>query len=290
MISFASAAGADAESLAAAGFSAAALVATALASGFFSSYLGFGGGIVIVSLLPVLTSLTPAESARAALLLVLCLSLSNTVIFARKRLIDWSWALSLTAAGSLAAFFSGRAAPGLSDFSLRFILWLFLLFVTVFSSAKIFLKGAFPFRPAAKPRRDEGKRRGFLRKTLQQSAGGALMGLSSGLSGFSGGVILSPLLHETRALPLKNISPSLAVAGAALAVFALFGHQTAGGPFSASLQAAFPVLLIFSFSGLAAGHFFHRKKDRFRRLVILRLVTGALFLTVSGELIHILQK
>ena len=285
MISFFSAGGFDEGAFAA----WIALAAAALASGFFSSYLGFGGGIVIVSLAPVLTNLSPAESARAALFLILCLSLSNAALFARKRLIDWNWALSMTAAGSLAAFFSGRAAPSLSDFSLRLILWFFLFFVTALPSAKIFWRGAFPFRPAAKPRLNKtgsSWRRGVF-KTLQKSACGALMGLSSGLSGFSGGVILSPLLHETRALPLKNISPSLSFAAAGLAVFALFGHQTAGGPFSDSLRAAFPVLLIFSFSGLIAGHFFHRKKDRSRRLVILRLVTAGLFLTVSFELIKI---
>ena len=81
--------------------------------------------------------------------------------------------------------------------------------------------------------------------------GGALMGLCSGLTGLGGGVIISPLLHESLALPLKKISPSIALVTLFMSVFALSGQQWQGFSIleNNSLKLAFPVLLLFAVLG-----------------------------------------
>ena len=233
-------------------------------SGFFSSYLGIGGGIFIVSLLPLFTIYSPGETIQVSLVLIFSITFVNSLIFVCKRLVAWNWTSSLVAIGGVFAFLSGSLVTELSDFSIRFLLWLFLFFIVVFP----FIKGD------------------FFQKQLKL-VGGALMGLSSGLAGIGGGTILSPLLHESSSLPLKKISPSISLVTLFMSVFALSGYHWKGGyPLdNFYLPYVFPVLLLFALPGLALGHWFQGKNDRKRRVFIVRVMTAVLFLKVSVELL-----
>lgn len=245
-----------------------------LFAGFLSSYMGIGGGIVIVSLLPVFTDFSPGETIQISLCLVFCLTLSNSLIFLRKNLVAWDWTIYLIAIGGGVAFFAGSLVPELSNFFLRFLLWCFLFLVVFFP----FIAKKLSYKMTAKNKLSS------LIPIWFKIFGGALMGLCSGLTGVGGGIILSPLLHESSVLSLKKISPSLSFATLFMSVFALLGQLSKGISLNVSMKSVFPNLLLFAVLGLALGHFFHGRDKRRKRIFIVRTVTVILFLKVSMEL------
>ena len=269
------------------------LAALAFVSGFCSSYLGIGGGVVIVSLLPAFTDFSPTETIQISLALMFFITLLNSLIFLYKNLVAWDWAGPLIVTGGAFAFLGGSFVTGLSDFSIRFLLWWVLFFIVTFSLTKIgfFQKHLVPSFQVQKSESNKKFFHFFLNwiggKYSLRILGGALMGLCSGLTGLGGGVIISPLLHESPALPLKKISPSVALVTLFMSVFALSGQQWKGFSIweNASLKVAFPVLLLFAVLGLSLGHLFHGRGERHKRLLIVRLITGTLFLKVTVELL-----
>ena len=247
----------------------------------------------MVSLLPVFTDFSPVEIIQISLALMFFITLSNSLIFLYKNLVAWDWALPLVITGGMFAFLGGSFVTGLSDFSIRFLLWCFLFFIVIFS----LIKTGFSQRhliPLLRIRLPEMKGHFFLfpLKKIREKYGlrifgGAFMGLCSGLTGLGGGVIISPLLHESSILPLKKISPSIAIVTLFMSVFALSGQQWQGFSLweSASFKAVFPVLLFFAVSGLSLGHFFHSRGERDKRILVVRAITGILFLKVTAELL-----
>ena len=276
-------------------------------AGFLSSYMGIGGGIVIVSLLPVFTDFSPEKIIQISLCLVLCLTLSNSLIFLRKKLIAWDWALSLIVTGGGFAFLAGSFVPELSDFSLRFLLWCFLLFVVSFPFIAKYLfqwgknvnKNELSFsipswfkilwfvKGNSKKNLKSNQYKNRIYGNGLKIFGGSLMGLCSGLTGMGGGMILSPLLHESGILSLKKISPSLSFTTLFMSAFALMGQLSNGIYLNASMKSVFFNLLLFALSGLALGHFFHGRDNKEKRIFIVRTVTMILFLKVSMELIFL---
>ena len=184
------------------------LAVLAFASGFFSSYLGLGSGLLIVSLLP---GFSPAGTIQVSLILLFFTTGSNSLIFLYKRLVAWDWVWPLIFTGALFAFLGGSLTGRFSDFQIRFLLWCFLGFIV-----------AVPFIK----KRILKKRKNSVLK-LKVFAG-SLMGLCSGLSGLSGGLILSPLLHESEALPFKKIAPSVSVVTWFFCCFRHFRPEVAG--------------------------------------------------------------
>lgn len=298
-------------------------------AGFLSSYMGIGGGIIIVSLLPVFTDFSPEEIIKISLCLVFCLTLFNSLIFLSKNLIAWDWTLSLIVTGSGFAFLSGSFVPEFSDFSLRFLLWCFLLFVVSFPFIAKYLfqrkkyinnlsfsipswfkvlwssKENIPIvfkkfevlqkKKSRKPKQDQYKTKNLnsdqhknrIQRNSLKIFGGALMGLCSGLTGMGGGMILSPLLHESGILSLKKIAPSLSFTTLFISVFALMGQLSNDIYLNASMKSVFFYLLLFALSGLALGHFFHGRDNKKKRILIVRTVTMLLFLKVSMELVFL---
>ena len=257
------------------------LAVLALVSGFCSSYLGAGGGVIIVALLPVLTDFSANEIIQISLALMVFITLLNSLIFLYKKLVAWDWVGSLIITGGFFAFLAGSFVTELSDFSIRFILWGFLFLIVAFwvTRTEFFQKKKFLSDGIFFNRMSE--------KLGLKVFGGLLMGLCSGLTGLGGGVILSPLLHESQALPLKKISPSLSFVTLFMAVFAISGQHWQGLSLleNPSLKWVFPVLLVFAILGLSLGHFFHGRGERKQRVFIVRVLTGVLFFKVSAELL-----
>ena len=265
------------------------LAILALVSGFCSSYLGAGGGVIIVSLLPILTDFSASEIIQISLALMVFITLLNSLIFLYKKLVAWDWVGYLIVTGGICAFLAGSFVTGLSDFSIRFLLWSFLFLIVGFSLVKteFFQKHIASFFQRKKLLSDRFFFNGMSEKLGLKVFGGALMGLCSGLTGLGGGVILSPLLHESHALPLKKISPSVSFVTLFMAVFAISGQQWRGLSLleNESLKFVFPVLLVFAILGLSLGHVFHGRGERRQRVFIVRTLVGILFLKVSVELL-----
>lgn len=257
------------------------LAVLAFSSGFFSSYLGLGSGLLIVSLLP---GFSPAETIQISLILLFFITGSNSLIFFFNKLMAWDWIWPLVFVGVLFAFLGGSLISSLSDFQVRFLLWCFLGFIVIVPFIKTGLlkkQGSIGLRC-----RSMDKNPKISDQIGIKIFSGSLMGLCSGLSGLGGSLILSPLLHESKALPFKRIAPSVSVVTWFFAVFAISGQQWRG--FSIwdqdLFRQAFPILLVSAFVGLTVGHIFHKSDDRKRRLLIIRILITALFLKVSVEL------
>ena len=248
---------------------------------------------MIVSLLPAFTDFSPGETIQISLALMFFITLLNSLIFLYKHLVAWNWVGPLIVTGGGFAFLGGSFVTGLSDFTIRFLLWCFLFCIVGFSLTKteFFQKYLIPLFQIQKSASDKKISHFFLNwingKYSLRIFGGALMGLCSGLTGLGGGVIISPLLHESPALPLKKISPSIALVTLFMSVFALSGQQWQGFSIleNNSLKLVFPVLLFFAVLGISLGHLFHGRGERHKRLLIVRLITGILFLKVTAELL-----
>ena len=240
-----------------------------LASGFCSAWLGVGGSVFIVPLLPFLSGLSPLESLQLSLFLIFIISLINSLSFIFQKLVLWPcFFRGLT--GSLSfAFISGFFVAYLSPWQIRFILWLFLALILslpwLLKKAPVFLynQGLYIFS--------------------------SLMGICSGGTGLGGGMILSPYLHESRKIPAQNIPAVVSCIMFFVSSFSLLGQMSRPGFVFASSGPwwfCFFLLFIPSLVGLCFGYFFNiRQKNIHWRRLILRGAVALMFCKMTIELI-----
>ena len=155
-----------------------------LLSGVSVTFLGMGGSVYIVPLLPLLTGLSPYETIQLSFLFLFVMTVFNSVIFIYKKLVVWSLFRVVATTGVAMSFLSSLLITQLPPFSVRFVLWVFLGLILSFP---LFLSRISWFVKQLPP------------------VSGVLMGLCSGLTGLGGGVILSPLFHESRQIPSSKI-------------------------------------------------------------------------------------
>ena len=234
-------------------------------SGFSSAWLGVGTGLFIVSFVPVIAGLSPLETLQASLLIVFPINLINSLVFSVQRLVVWSWCIPIILIGLVCSFLLSVFVTSLSPFQVRLILWLFLGFLPLV----VFVLGRWP-----------------VMKKLLPWTSGFLVGSCSGLTGLGGGIVLSPLLHESRSLPARKIAPLICVSTLFISFFALLGQERGAGVFSNSShwwKCCF-ILLACSCVGLLVGHLLNKKeRSRLRRLLV-RGLTFLMFCIVTGEL------
>jgi len=238
-------------------------------SGLCSAYLGVGGSLFIVPLLPLLVGLSALETLQISLFLILVMSLLNTLSFIYQKLVLWSWVFSIILSSLGMAFVSSFFTRFMNETELRFILWLFLFFML---ALPLLVKRIF-----------------WLQTRKGVYAVGSLMGLCVGLTGLGGGFIISPYFHESKLIPTKNVSAVVCVAMFCTSLVAIFSWIS-GMDFSFSPRPfwwfCYGLLLVASVLGLAVGLYFNLK-DQYpiRRRFWLRLLLILMFLQVSGELI-----
>ena len=237
-------------------------------SGFCAAYLGVGGSVFIVPLLPFLTGLDPLNSLRLSLSLIFVISFVNSLAFIGQKLVLWPWFIKGVLGALSAAFLSGFFVTYLSAFQIRLILWLFLALIL-----------GLPFILRKYP---SLKNKGIYIFSV-------LMGGCSGFTGLGGGMILSPYFHESRQIPLKNIPAVVSCIMFCVSVFSLLGQtlKTDDLPFShfSLWRIYFFLLLIPSLTGLIFGYVanIRHKSLKWRRL-ILRTAVGVMFVTLSFEM------
>ena len=245
------------------------LIFMSFGSGLSAVYLGVGGSLIIVPLLPMITGLSALETLQLSLALIFVISFINASIFLMKGLVIWSWVFPLMIAGTVLSFSSSFLVPYLSNQEIRFILLIFL-------SAMLFI----PFLL---------KRIEFIKTPKGSYIFGSLMGLCVGLTGLGGGFIISPYLHETRRIPPKNVSPIACVAMFLTCFLAVVSQSLATdfpyGNNSFWWQCYF-IMLASSIVGVFVGYFLNEKdKNLHRRRWILRGVVVIMFCKVFAELI-----
>lgn len=238
-------------------------------SGLSSAYLGVGGSLLIVPLLPLLVGLSPTETLQISLLLIFVMSIVNTLAFIYQKLVLWSWVYVIAMMSLSFSFISSLLVSFVSDFWIRFFLWAFL-----------FLMLLLPWLL---------KQITFLTSQKGVWIFSSLMGLCVGMTGLGGGFIISPYLHESHHIPQKNISAVVCVSMFFTCTLALLGqlhHLPSffqGGEF---WWFCYLLLLIPSIIGLFVGYFLNQKEQSsLRRKLLLRSIIAIMFVSVSAEML-----
>lgn len=180
--------------------------------GLTSSFLGLGGGILIVPLLPIFA---PSFSAREVIATSLCavffVVTKNTLRFARKKMVVFRAALILGVVSGVMAFLSAQMTAHLSDSGLKWILAGVLLVVSVRTLLQAWQTNP-PFKLFSSFQSiklfKSSRQNSTVPKEFLMVVVGALTGIISGVTGLGAGVIMSPLLLSFALVQDKQVSPT----------------------------------------------------------------------------------
>ena len=251
-------------------FSYILLAGLGLLSGISSSYLGVGGSLFIVPLLPLLMGFSPLETLQISISLIFVMSAVNALSFSYQKLVLWNWVQPIVLVGLVFSFLASFVTVYMTDYMVRFVLWVFLMLMLL-----------LPFFI---------KRMAWLKRRRGVSVFGSLMGLCVGLTGLGGGFILSPYLHESKQMPSKNVSAVVCVSMFFTSLFAIFGQIQGTGFFlknGAFWWLCYFILLVPSLLGLFIGYFFNRKDtSKKRRSLLLSLLVAIMFVKLSAEILY----
>ena len=227
-----------------------------------------GGSIFIVPFLPFLSGLSAFASLQVSLLLIVSISFINSVSFTLQKLVLWDWFINASLLALSFAFLSGVFVSYFSSLQIRFILWFFVAVILV-----------LPWLLARMPLLK--KRKGFYFFS-------SLMGVCSGLTGLGGGMILSPFLHESENIPVRNIPALVSCIMLFVSSFSLLGQFSQTGlVFTNDSESLFIYFLLMapSFLGLLVGYFVNiRQKNIKLRRILLRIAVAVVFLKMTIEL------
>lgn len=157
-----------------------------------SVFLGFGGGTILVPLLPILLGLSVKEAIATSSFVVLMNAFLNTASFARQGLIDWRlikfFALPSIAGAIVASYWMISSSEQMTAILVAFI-FVFLVVVTYLG-------------PEKSPR--------FLRRGTVQTLlfSGLSVGAVAGVSGLGGGAFIVPLIIAGAWTVGAKISPT----------------------------------------------------------------------------------
>jgi len=185
------------------------LGALGLAAGFASSFLGIGGGLVIVPVLMIGWGYPLKKAVGTSLATIVLVSLVGvtTEALVKWSNIHWSLALFLTAGSLAGSWAGGKALPHIPEALMRIAYAAFLLFSAyrMFASARAG-EGSGALELAGAP----------LAGAAVAIAAGLLAGVSSVFFGIGGGAVIVPALalmfrdipfHAARATSLVTIVP-----------------------------------------------------------------------------------
>lgn len=162
-----------------------------------SVFIGLGGGILLVPLLPTLFSISVKEAVATSLLTILFVVSENTLKFNRMGLVKWSVVLLMGPASALAAVFAAQMALRVSPDMILWVLVTVLFLVVVKTFFSSLLKADFEVIEVAGPR-----------EKIVAAGGGIVAGLTSGFAGVGAGVILSPVMIFLRMIKPEELSPT----------------------------------------------------------------------------------
>ena len=162
-----------------------------------SVFIGLGGGILLVPLLPEIFGLTVHEAVATSLLTILFVVSENTYRFHQQNLIAWPvvWLMGPTSA--VLAAIAAQASQQVDEEIILLVL-VFLLFLIAVRT----LFASLLNKPYVPRESLEGKERGVA------LIGGGIAGLTSGFAGVGAGVMLGPIMIFLRAVRPEQLSPT----------------------------------------------------------------------------------
>jgi uncharacterized protein len=259
------------------------------ATGFFSGLLGVGGGFIMI---PLLTAMgVPIHTAvGTCLAFVACASLAGILQHVRQRSIDPVVALIMTLPATLTAMVSAHFSSLVSRPVLHVLFSLLLVSVMVM----------YRLAPASRPlhalpatsptasrwyvlhrQRIIGDRPYHYDLDMMKAIlGGLATGILSGFFGIGGGVFLVPLTAVVLRVPLRvTVGTSMAVF-LPPAMFGAFTHWRQGNV-EVSLWLPLVVAGIVG-SQVGARYVVHMPPEMLKRLFLLLVLAGAVFMLVKG--------
>lgn len=255
--------------------------AIGLCVGLSSSFLGLGGGILIVPLLPLAADISTRGVIGTSLLTVFLVSVQNTWAFHRKRLIEWRPALVIGAFSSVGSFVAGRLTKVVPLHLLDtgfFILLLALGLHTLYKATR---------RP--RPREASGMSgRGWPAMML-----GFVSGIIAGFTGIGGGVFVVPVLSMYDWVAAAKVVPTsvatiLLTSAAGAAAFLLRFVETSN-PVSVSdlprLDLAMALFLGGAFSS-RFGQAYQSRLDPRKRDWLIGFLLLVLSIRILMQLLH----
>ena len=163
--------------------------------GLVSTFLGVGGGLLIVPLLPWLVGITHHQAIATSLFTIFLVSSLNTYQFHRQKRVVWRVAKVVGPVTVSFSFLSGWLAANMSESFLKvFLLGVFAL--VLIQSSEIF---AFT--------RSAAVTNFFTSKKALWSLG-TVAGITSGFGGIGSGLILAPFLFAARIVRSDEVTPT----------------------------------------------------------------------------------
>jgi len=182
-----------------------------LAVSFVSVFLGLGGGILLVPLLPLLFGLDLHSSVATTVFTISLVVLENTYRFQKKQWVSWPVVIWMAPAAALASFSAARLSAHLDE---RILLILLLILMGAIGLRTLLF--AF-FAPGYEPQQLT------LSKRILLVLGGGVAGLTSGLVGVGSGVIQGPMMIYLKVVKPVQLTPTSNANMVFTTLFASFG-------------------------------------------------------------------
>ncbi len=183
-----------------------------------SVFIGLGGGILLVPLLPTLFGLSVHEAVATSLLTIVFVVTENTYKFSKMKVVNWPVVKLMGPFSAIFAVIAARLSQKADGDLILTVLVLLLILVALKTFLTSFSKKEY------RPIKDFG-----VREKILAGGGGALAGLTSGFAGVGAGVILSPvmiflrLVFPHQLVPTANANMMFTTLAASL-TFIFSGH------------------------------------------------------------------
>jgi hypothetical protein len=249
-----------------------ALLFAAGGIGVLASLLGVGGGIFMVPLLSLAGFVaTTQEAVGTSIAGVVFTSLSSSLVYGRRRLIDFRLGLLLMPTTILGAFCGARLTERIEPRWLSVAFGLFLLYpIATMLRGKSEKEIRFSLR---------GKARGARLYALTTLAG-LLAGTASGLFGIGGGTVLVPALAVFLGIDIVTAVATSLFVMAPSAAMAAYQHWRLG---NLHPELALPLIIGLVIGAQIGPRLSGRiPKNRLRQLFGLALLYAAVNMTLKG--------
>lgn len=182
-----------------------------LAVSFVSVFLGLGGGILLVPLLPLLFGLDLHSSVATSVFTISFVVLENTYRFQKKKWVHWPVVVCMAPAAALASFSAARLSANLDEKILLSLLLIILGAIGLRTFVFSF------FAPRYQPQQLT------ISKRILLVLGGGVAGLTSGLIGIGSGVIQGPVMIFLKVVKPVQLTPTSNANMVFTTLFASFG-------------------------------------------------------------------
>lgn len=161
-----------------------------------SVFLGLGGGVVLVPLLPTFFDLSAHSAIATSVCTIFLVVVTNTWRFQKNFWVRWTVVRLMGPIAAVSAFMAALVSVWISELVLRVLLLAILILVTV--RTMLFSLGRPHYELAPM----------HLKRHLALLFSGSLAGVTSGLVGVGAGVILSPMMILLRVVKPEELTPT----------------------------------------------------------------------------------